>query len=1032
MMSILKRVAYSLLTVLIVGQPAFAARDSSVKSIEDELKLKAGDETGNEVKALKTELLVMRSEKKALEQLEKLKVRYKNTRMEPEILFRLGEIYMRRARTERFFEVHRDSNQVVRFAPEMVKQASEVVQVKKAVKIYLDIESRFPRFRARDVVVFNTAYAYQQTGEDKKAEEQFRKLLAQHPNSPLVPDSLLSLGEIQYQRRQFAGALELFLKIKNHPQARVYPYGLYKAAWAKYNLQDELGGMRLLEEVIEFGHERAKDGLNTAKLDLRKEALNDLALFYSEGRKPSDAVEYFAVQARDLDPVPYVLRLVDIYERHSKYAEVDIVLRQILAKTPQSEQIALVHEKLIWNADRQKRRDVAVGGLTELDAACEQFDKKSAVRASCESKVVEVSKKLGAKLHAYWKKDKLPETADYALRTYEIYLSNTILIGHEAAQVRFAYADLMFARGRYREASTNYAMVSSNPLPEAKKTPFDLMKTDPKLAVDAAYGAVLSLEKAVGDGKWSDADEESFGKLAQAYLKWAPQGPFALDLRFKKAFIAYEKEKYDASAGELKAIGWATYPTDALASNAKVLKAQDLYLDILNIRKDYRGLKESAQALLSRGVPAGSTAKVREEQLGKIRREAWFAEVGEIEQKGEPLKAVEMYKTFAVENKASELAPRAWWNASQILFKTGDASGGASMCSDMSRMFPGAGNIKECLTQAAHTFEAIARLDLAAKVVLNLAEVEPEKRAHWRSVASDFFALSGTRYGKEQALEMYMAQFALPADGKKSENKLVILEKALQVAKELRDEKQMSSIRGRIESLGLEPTASRFLVEEAEAAYKAGDSTKAFALSRRVVGRESALRGSKDIPARARFLQARILDDEYRGQSVKARVERIGMVLAMKTEKLEKAQKAYQSAAKMGDNAVAIESFAKLGDLYIDYAQTVKAMKLPADVPAADQQAFAKEIESIAMPMEEKGIEALSQAIDASRKSSRLDGFAGILQEKLDRLNMKTEMSTKVEVEPLPRLVPAFNWKLIGMQNWNSISGFDQSVGGDL
>jgi cellulose synthase operon protein C len=370
-----------------------------------------------------------------------------------------------------------------------------------------------------------------------------------------------------------------------------------------------------------------------------------------------------------------------------------------------------------------------------------------------------------------------------------------------------------------------------------------------------------------------------------------------------------------------------------------------------------------------------------------------------------------MYKAFAVENKGSELAPRAWWNASQILFKTGDAAGGAGLCSEMNKMFPGSANVKECLGQAARTFEAIARLDLAAKVVLTLADIEPEKRNQWRDIASDFFALSGTRDGRERALQMFLKT----ADEKKPDAKLKVLEKAMQVAKELKDQKSMTVIRAKIESLGLEPAASRFLVEEAEAAYAAGDFNKAFNLSKRVVGRESQLSSDKEIAARARFLQARILDDEYRGQSVKARVDRIGLVLALKTEKLEKAQKAYQSASRMGDNSVAIESFAKLADLYIDYSHTVKAMKLPADVPDADQQAFAKEIETIAMPMEEKGIEALSQAIDAARKSARLDGLAGRLQEKLDRLNLKSETTPKIEVEALPKLVPGFSSKVFGM-----------------
>lgn len=1011
-----------MMTSAVVAAPGDKKTKNDSRTIEEELKLKAGDESGNEIKALKTELLVMRSEKQALAQLEKLRVRYKGTRMEAEILFRLGEIYMRRARTERFFEIHRDSNQVVRFAPDMVKQASEVTQIRKAIGIYLGLETKFPRFRALDVVTFNTAYAYQQVGDDKKAEDQFRRLLSKYPNSPLVPDTLLSLGEIQFSRRQFAAALELFLKIKEHPQARVYPYGLYKAAWSKYNLQDENGGIKLLEEVINYGHVRAVAGVNIAKLDLRKEALGDLALFFSEARKPDQAVEYFIAQARDLDPVPYILRLVEIYERHSKYAEVDVVLRGVLSKAPKSAQISQVHEKLIWNADKQKRRDVTVNQLAALEASCKESEEKTPARNECDQKVIDVSKRLGAKLHAYWKRDKSAETADFALRAYETYLRNAVIAGHESAQVRYATADLMFARARYRDASANYALVNVDSISTSsseatvakgvKRAAFDLMKTDPKLAVDAAYGAVLSLEKAVGDSKWSDADETLFRSLADQYLVRAPSGPYALDLRFKRAFIAYEKENYDVAAVGFKDIGWAKYSSETVASGEKVLKAQDLYLDILNIKKDYRNLKEAAQLLLTRASasPTKSIPKAREDQLSKIRREAWFAEVAEIEQKGEADRAIGMYKSFALENRGTDLAPRAWWNASQLLFKSGKTSAGAAMCSEMSDLFPGAINVKECLTQAAQTFEAMARLDLAAKVVMNLSNLDVEKRVYWREIASDFYALSGTRDGKERAIQMFLKS----AEEKKPEQKLALFEKAIQIAKELRDEKTASSLRMKIESLGLEPAASRFIVEEAEAAYKAGDSTRAFNLVKRVVGRESLLKNAKDIPARARFLQARVLDDEYRAQSVKARVERIGIVLALKTEKLEKAQKAYQSSARMGDNGVAVESLGRLAELYIDYSNTVKGMKLPADVPESDQQAFAKEIESIVLPMEEKGIEALSQAIDAARKSGRLDGYAGVLQERLDKLNMKSDVSTRVEVDELPRMVPAFSWKILG------------------
>src|ERR1700744_1922673 len=80
--------------------PAWAAglQDGTVES---QLKFVAGDEQGNEVKALKTELLVSKSENLALVQLQRLIAKYKGSAMEPELWFRMAEMHMRRSKTAR-------------------------------------------------------------------------------------------------------------------------------------------------------------------------------------------------------------------------------------------------------------------------------------------------------------------------------------------------------------------------------------------------------------------------------------------------------------------------------------------------------------------------------------------------------------------------------------------------------------------------------------------------------------------------------------------------------------------------------------------------------------------------------------------------------------------------------------------------------------------------------------------------------------------------------------------------------------------
>lgn len=969
--------------------------DSGVEKL---LRFKAGDEKGNELKALKTELLVIKSEKQALNQLLKLHKKHQNTRMEPEILFRLAEIYMRRARSERFFEVHRSSEQVLTFAPQLVKEASEAAEIRKAIDHYARIQEKYKRFHSMDIVLFNNAYAHQQLNENKQAEALFQKLIQSYPHSPLIPDAYLAIGEINFSARNFTVALENFKAIRKYPKARVYPYGLYKAAWSYYNLQDAQSGMTQLEEVVVFGRQVAASGWDS-KLDLRKEALGDMALFFGDVKKAHEAVDYFLAQAGDLDASPYIMRLVEIYKRHSRYGDVELVLKGVLSKMPESESVAVAHEELIWNFERTKRQAEAVTQLASFDEFCTRMEKRSEKKKDepvneCRQKVAETSKKLATKWHAIWKKfgesRRGDELATSSEKAYRLYLKSAGKDG-EAPTVRYAFAELLFAKKNYREASDLYASLEADQKAGAR--------IDRKVAHDAAYAAVVSLERAVGD-KWSDSDEKRFAELSESYEKRHPSGQYLTDLRFKRAFIAYEKERYDIAAPQFKKIGWADYPEDQ-RMNEKVLKAQDLYLDILNIKKDFKGIKEASRDLLKKHGDAKRTAHIE-----KIFREAYFAEIQEQEEKGDLAGAVEAYKKFALEQTSSPLASKAWWNASQLQFRMGDATGGANTCYQMHKLFPASSNGKDCLTQAATTFEAMGRLDLAARVLLNLAQVEVENQDKWRELAADFFALSGSQ---ERAITMY-TKLAEGLKGDQQKARTGLLEKAAQLARDSGNASAQREIEGLFSSKGIEPQASRMIVEQAEQAFDAGDLTKAFNTAKKIIAKDDL---PKELLARARFVQARVLEDEYRRQSVKARVERIGLVLAIKTEKLEKAQKAYQSAIRYGDPTVSVKALQRLAHSYIDYAKTVRGMTLPETVAAADQQAFRNEIEQLSIPMEEKGIETMQQALDTAKKAQLRGGEIAELQKEINHLNMKS-VETPIIVVAGPQIyLPEFRTSIV-------------------
>jgi tetratricopeptide (TPR) repeat protein len=972
-----------ILALAILGESAMAATNKKAEkedSVEAALRFQEGDEDGNEVKALKTEMLVLRAEKKALQELQKLLKKHKGTPMEPEIVFRMAEMYMRRARSHRFFEVHKESEKVLSLTPTLVKEASEAKQIRQAISTYNDLVKRFPNYRNMDLVIFNTAYAYQQLGDDKQAETLFTKITDQYPHSPLVPDSFLAVGEINYNKRLFAKALESFKSVAKYPSARAYPYGLYKAAWCFYNMQDGPSALAQLEVVVKYGRIVADRKLDS-KLDLRKEALNDMALFFSDIRPAKEAVEYFVVQAEGLDAAPILLHLVALYNRHSKYNDVETVLLGMLGKLPGTSSEPEIREQLVWNYEAMRSREKAVAQLSDLADYCKKIpvekkqtaDKTPQASQVCTAKVADASKKLAIKWHAYWKKrTPTDDLAAASEKAYRIYLDNGAAAADpDIAKIRFSYAEILFQRQKFREASEQYALVQDS-------------KPDLKLGHDAAYASVVSLEKAT-DNKWSDVDEKLFQKLAQIYLTNYPKGEWVSELEFKRAFIAYEKNRYDEAGQGFKKIGWTTVINDK--NKERVLKSQDLYLDILNVKKDFTGLKAAASALVNKGI----SDPTRMTSMQKIYREAYFSELQQMEEKGDLKGAVSGYKKFALENKDSNLSSKAWWNASQLEFKMGDVQAGAATCNQMYKLFPTSSNGKDCLTKAAQTYEASARLEPAAKVLLNLAEADSANAEKWRELAANFFALSGDR---DRAKDMYLKL----AEGKKPSRQLELYEKTIKLEELDSNTKGVNQIEQKILALGLEPSTSLIQLKQADSLLEKKDMTEAFALARKVLNKGV----TKETKARARFIQAEVLDSEFREQSVKSRVDRIAMVLGLKTEKLEKAQKAYQETIKYGDPKTSIESLRRLSAAYLHYVEAIRNMPMSQALNEADQQAMKTELDNLAIPMEEKGIDTLAQALDAAKKSELYDETVMEIQIQLNALNKQTSMKpAQVNLPPM-------------------------------
>lgn len=939
----------------------------------ENLKYVEGNEKENEKRALKTELLVAASEEKALEQLKLLLKKHKGTYLEADLHFRLAELHMRRSKTERFFELHRQSETVVQLAPRVVKNASSKREIMKAVEIYDMIQKKHRNFDKMDLVVFNNAFARQTLGQNALAARLYNDLIQMFPGSGLVPDAHLAIGELKFDDQKFSDALVHFLAIEKYETSRVYPYGMYKAAWTYYNLRKEDLGLKKLEQVVAYGKMVEEQGIDS-RLDLRREALADMTLFIQDVHPASKAYDYFSVQAGKLPVTPIILKLANIYERHSRYNDKQTVLTALIDNQPFSPLIPRVHQQLVLNHENMKNKNAAVQQMEKLVSVCDptsrwskkQLERKPSspdkvvtveqVSEKCHKRLHKTSIKLASKWLKIWKKNPgHTDFADSAEKAFEIYLRKDRM-SPKVEQARFTFAELLFQREKFRPASDQYALVSQR-------------STDAKLKHDSGYAALLSLEKAVGD-KWSEKDEGHFKKLAQFYVEQNPKGQYLLDIQFKVALIAYEKERYDEAGPLFVQLG------RTFAKEEKGIKAQDLYLDILNIKKDYVGLTAYSKELLKLGGE-----KERIGRLNQVYQQAWFLQIQKLEDDKSYPEAISEYQKFIAENPSSSLTEKAIWNKTQLLYKTLRYNEAAAASLDFYNRYPKSKDAQDSLLRAAQTYESLAQLDQASLVLQKLMQVDPANKDKWLALSADFAKLSGQT---RQAKELY-SQLRESSDPKMVGG---ALDQLLQIAQSEKNLAEVQKWQSEILRRNVQPQASLVAVAQVEQLYQSGQSSEAFSKAMQVLN--MGAQASQYAKSKARYIQARILEDEFQQQSVKARAERVAIVLAMKTEKLEKAQQAYQSAIRYGDPKVAVESLKRLAGLYQQYVKDLKTMPLPQGLGEADETVFREEISQLAIPLEEKSVETMAKALETAKDLKLRDGTIADLRRSLDELNMKS------------------------------------------
>ncbi len=730
--------------------------------------------------------------------------------------------------------------------------------------------------------------------------------------------------------------------LESYKESRVYSYGMYKMAWAYYNQKKSAEGIKKLTDVIELNPATPENDPQGRGYYLRKEALRDLALFVGDTYKANELYPFFNSMVKDEELGNTLMLLTQLYSSHNREREMNIFLDEFIQKNEKNAYVVKAHLALVEANETLKLRDKVIENLNAVNGLCKPGSKwrlsqtQTSVDESCGQEFHRTSLDIAKKWWEIWLKNK--QHSDFSALTEKalrLVLENDNLEKPDV-KTRYALAELLVQQNKFDDASDEYKTVS-------EKT------TDQQMAHDAHYAALYSKEKAL-EQKKDPIRLAQRKSLALSYLKNYPKGIHFLDVQFQVALNEYEEKNFDVALPLLNQIA------ENKTKDSLRIKAEDLILDIYNIKKDYVELKKRSELYLKK-----ENQEKRVTELKKINEQSHYSDIQTNLDKTSKVESAQRLIEFASQHPNTSLAQNSLWQAISLYYTEGRPFDGARMTMKYFEKYPKDEKNLEALKEAAKSFAESGHIFKAIDVLKILTDLDKKNKLTHQELSADLYVLEKKYSEARQIYNSILTQVS-------SKERARVFNKILDTFENKKNDPQYIQVQKLILDQNIEPYATDILTEKAKTLLKDRKSKDAFELARKIMSRSV----EAELRAPARLIQAEVLEQEMVSQSVKSSKEdRLGMVLAMKTEKLDKAQTAYLSVTKMSNQSeILANAYQGIDRLYQNYIESLLAVQPPATLSEADQKALKDELGKILKPIQEKRSE--NQKIISSLASATL------------------------------------------------------------
>ena len=655
-----------------------------------------------------------------------------------EYMFRLAELYYNRARfyeqrayrrRDTAFEQRDINPQRARAYEE--NAAADLDQsdlfASEAINLYADIFQQYAdSYDGIDAVLYYLGANMLQLGENEGARQVFEQLALDHPQSPFMPQAFLMLGELMFVDGDMEMAQMYYSAVidavGDDPTVSAYPYALYKLAWCQYNLAEGLDDYELAVQML-FDSVVATEGASAdaSRVRMRRDALRDMTLFYSEVYPADLALDFFNEIAPE-ESFDLVFRLARIYGDRGLYDDSNTLYRTLITLNSDSFDVVDYQREIVRNT-RPMANDVEIvremRRLVEVFELAQSFEDAEADRVRrVGGQIEELMRQLATTYHAEGQTTRNEQYYALAFTLYEDYIA-AFGDGRHAYTMWFYFAELLYRNEHWLRAADAYEHALG--LSSAEHNQFDQEAT---YAACLSYTKLVDLAESVQGSGASAAEEdelppvpvarpipEEYTRMMSACDRFLATGPtpnVATEIEGAVAYVYYEYDHLDEAVRRFGDIALNRVQYDSQRGVA----AAELLLDSLALQRKFSEMNDWIDSFkATEGLNTGSFA----ERLRVLSEQVGFRQCLEMNNRGEYEDAGHCFIEFVEEHFESELMCRGLYNAGFAFDQADKLDYSISAMNYLEEFCPETDFAAETIYQLGRSFHRMNMFDDAAE-----------------------------------------------------------------------------------------------------------------------------------------------------------------------------------------------------------------------------------------------------------------------------------------------------------------------------